>query len=580
MFTHNTSLDDCLASLKASGLFDKLYSDVDVNGYAPATRHGEEGRAFVVFHADVQRMVDMHLGHLPVRVVSVPYGTQYVFPKDVFPALQLTAESIQKHKGEHVFDMKQQLSLLFPTKFIAALYELQSLFHRFQLKGYLIGGIARDMILTEDNKVLIRDVDITVEGQGDEAAQAVDSHSRNFSVLEKYAEFGTAKLRYKDMIMLDFASTRLETYDQSGALPTITKRGVSLYQDIRRRDFSVNTLGLAIHDVGMLYDYVNGLKDLEARSIHVLTGATFFEDPSRILRAFKFANRLDFTLSPQTEWLIHQFLCVTHKIPFRGGGSRVKESLKEWLSLTPSPLKHQLFVKFISLQGLRTVMTAHEDHSPFTLSFEQRQTLTEACKRLTKLWDVTQDNLQEIFKLESPFCDPLDPDTCNERALWHVYTCYIFYLFQDDKALSERLMHRLELTKECRGIIQHFLRLYAREPFKALDKDASPADLCKAFDGVDSIALVAYTLQQPNAKEWLEPLVQYLKRWRNLKPQLSGDALLEMGVPEGEDVGKCLKGIRTAYLTGHVSDLSDEQQFVKEFIHKLPAPKPNAEPKK
>ena len=570
-----TSIEDTLLRFQAEATAF-FSAPVDLSSVSSAESFLKDGFLFVVFRADLERMASMQLGHLPVQVISVPYLPTQNFVQDIFPALLLNENYLKESHHKHEFDMKQQLSVLFPVKFIAALYELQSLFKRFQLQGYLIGGVARDLILTEDRKMLIRDVDITVEGQGDKAAQAVDSQSRNFRIEEVYAEFGTAKLQYKDLVMLDMASTRQEVYPYCGALPTVIKRGVPLYEDIGRRDFSINTLGLAIHDVGMLYDYVNGLQDLEARRIHVLTGATFFEDPSRILRAFKFANRLNFQLSPQTQWLMQEALSVLHLTCYKGGGARIKESLKEWMSLPPSKLKHDLFNQFFGMQGIKLFMMTFLDSTAtpqaLHLSFEERRAISESLVQLQQLWADVQNNLQDVFQIESPYCDPLDPDTCNERALWYVYLCCILAPLRRQVALSQKLMIRLELTRACKDILSDYYKLLDAQPLQQLNLDASALQLCNAFDAYESIALIAYVLQQDNAKAWLEPLTRYLKRWRSLKPDLTGDDLIDIGLSKGENIGKCLKRLRMARITGQVQNRADEVAYVKEFMKEMDTP--------
>ncbi|MFN9690618.1 MAG: hypothetical protein ACK551_00750 [Vampirovibrionales bacterium] len=570
-----TSIEDTLLRFQAEATAF-FSAPVDLSSVSSAESFLKDGFHFVVFRADLERMASMQLGHLPVQVISVPYLPTQNFVQDIFPALLLNETYLKESHHKHEFDMKQQLSVLFPVKFIAALYELQSLFKRFQLQGYLIGGVARDLILTEDRKMLIRDVDITVEGQGDKAAQAVDSQSRNFRIEEVYAEFGTAKLQYKDLVMLDMASTRQEVYPYCGALPTVIKRGVPLYEDIGRRDFSINTLGLAIHDVGMLYDYVNGLQDLEARRIHVLTGATFFEDPSRILRAFKFANRLNFQLSPQTQWLMQEALSVLHLTCYKGGGARIKESLKEWMSLPPSKLKHDLFNQFFGMQGIKLFMMTFLDSTAtpqaLHLSFEERRAISESLVQLQHLWADVQNNLQDVFQIESPYCDPLDPDTCNERALWYVYLCCILAPLRKQVALSQKLMIRLELTRACKDILSDYYKLLDAQPLQQLNLDASALQLCNAFDAYESIALIAYVLQQDNAKAWLEPLTRYLKRWRGLKPDLTGDDLIDIGLSKGENIGKCLKRLRMARITGQVQNRADEVAYVKEFMKEMDTP--------
>ena len=150
----------------------------------------------------------------------------------------------------------------------------------------------------------MRDVDVTLEGDAIALADFLTEHSRNFRVMERYPEFGTAKVQYKDSLSFDFASTRRETYAHCGAMPMVVERGVPLMNDVIRRDFTVNTLAFSIHDLGQVLDYVNGLDDIQKRVLRVLHPVSFFEDPSRILRALKFCARFDLTLSPETERLM------------------------------------------------------------------------------------------------------------------------------------------------------------------------------------------------------------------------------------------------------------------------------------
>jgi hypothetical protein len=110
------------------------------------------------------------------------------------------------------------------------------------------------------------------------------------------------------------------------------------------------------------------------------------------------------------------------------------------------------------------------------------------------------------------------------------------------------------------------------QPLKTLDLDASALQLCHAFDAYESIALIAYVLQQDNAKAWLEPLTRYLKRWRDLKPDLTGDDLIDLGLSKGEGIGKCLKRLRMARITGQVQNRADEIAYVEEFLKEMGTP--------
>jgi poly(A) polymerase len=74
----------------------------------------------------------------------------------------------------------------------------------------------------------------------------------------------------------------------------------SAEEDARRRDFTINGLFYDL-DLDQVIDYVGGLPDLERRTVRTIgdPDIRFREDPVRILRAIKFAARLDFTIEPE-----------------------------------------------------------------------------------------------------------------------------------------------------------------------------------------------------------------------------------------------------------------------------------------
>src|SRR5262249_5726216 len=75
----------------------------------------------------------------------------------------------------------------------------------------------------------------------------------------------------------------------------------SAEEDARRRDFTINGLFYDL-DSDNVIDYVEGLPDLERRTVRTIgdPDIRFREDPVRILRAIKFAARLDFEIDPST----------------------------------------------------------------------------------------------------------------------------------------------------------------------------------------------------------------------------------------------------------------------------------------
>lgn len=173
------------------------------------------------------------------------------------------------------------------------------------IKIYLVGGIVRDILLSKR----LHDVDITVEGSAKEFVEILDCYLPTKSV--KFNEnLPTAKVVFKNGVEIDFASTRQEKYDNYGDLPKIVKIGCSLEEDIKRRDFTINSLIISLNKDNLfeLIDLTNGLSDLKNKKLRILHDKSFLDDPSRMIRGLKFSQRLDFTLECKTKKLQKEYL--------------------------------------------------------------------------------------------------------------------------------------------------------------------------------------------------------------------------------------------------------------------------------
>ena len=526
----------------------------------------------VILLADVDRMLAMGLGHLPLEAIALPLpetpiehdgktSNPFTFMTDAHP--------------QQCIDVKNKLSHCFSTPFMVALYELQSILNRLNVRGYVIGGLARDLMLAAHNTVHIRDIDMTLEGNAHEIAHAIAAHSKNFTPLETHPTFGTAKLLYKNLTRLDLASTRTEAYAYCGALPTLIKRGVPLAYDVQRRDFTVNTLALAIHNLGDLFDYTQGLDHLKNREIQVLHGATFFEDPSRVFRAFKFSNRLGFTFSQQTEALMQQFFTYLPQTKFKGGGARVKESLREWFAQPPTALKHAGILNWLKWGGMISLLT----HAPsqtdanLIITDAQRMVLSETLETFRTNWLLVQPLLEQLPEATTALfiCDK-ETDyglSLEETVLWLCGLSYLMTCFEETPVLVQALVNRLELTKFERETVQDYFRFLKEHPLDELHPEGSALEMTQAFDNHNPASLIALIMANRQAKQWMEPLVKYLKVWRTLRPELHGDELMALGVPKGEAVGQLLRRLRAAYLTKQIQNREEEIVFVQVYLANL-----------
>jgi poly(A) polymerase len=160
-------------------------------------------------------------------------------------------------------------------------------------RALLVGGYVRDRVMNRHAK----EIDVVVEGgSGTELAKAV---AARLGVREPvvFERFGTAQLEAGEFLM-EFVSARAESYAPDSRKPRV--RPATLEEDIRRRDFTVNTL-LAGRDGEVIDITGHGLQDIQARLLRTPLPAaeTFHEDPLRAVRAIRFAVSLDFTMDAE-----------------------------------------------------------------------------------------------------------------------------------------------------------------------------------------------------------------------------------------------------------------------------------------
>jgi tRNA nucleotidyltransferase (CCA-adding enzyme) len=158
---------------------------------------------------------------------------------------------------------------------------------------FLVGGAVRDLMLDRRPVAL----DVAVEGDAAAVARRLGG-----DVLE-HERFLTAATRLGDW-QLDLTSTRTETYPAPGALPEV--KPASLEEDLARRDFTVNAIAWPLHGEPKLIDPHSGRADLESGLLRVLHERSFVDDPTRALRAARYAARLGFELEPRTAELIQE----------------------------------------------------------------------------------------------------------------------------------------------------------------------------------------------------------------------------------------------------------------------------------
>ena len=395
-------------------------------------------------------------------------------------------------------------------------------------KLFYIGGVVRDELL---NKQSI-DIDITYVGN------AIEYCSKFGEVIQINPDFGTVRVKIPSSphreiadfvpstgsehnvseelnnIIVDFASTRSETYPKKGHLPVVEKIGCSLKEDVLRRDFTINALAKSI-TTGEIVDYVGGLKDLKNKKLRVLHDNSFIDDPTRIIRGLKFAMRFNFELEEHTKKLQDEYL---KNINYDMSYKRIKKELIETFNaplsnITKEYKKQRTFEKFINEKIYKLVTTNDVE--------------------------IPSINIEELIE---KYCLDMDCHVANApRNDEHIWLIYVGVL----KDLS-----RLPLTKIEQKILDDV-------PQNILNSDF---ELYKTFENakIETILLYAILKDQKGAKHYLDNL-------RNIKISINGKDLQNLGISPSPQYQEIFDEVLKAKLQNPKMTKEDELKIAKSY---------------
>ncbi len=368
--------------------------------------------------------------------------------------------------------------------------------------AYLVGGAVRDLLRGEAPK----DVDVAVEGDARSAARAVAE--RLGSDAREYERFGTATVE-TPASTYNFATTRQESYDEPGALPRVSP--ASLADDLGRRDFAINAMaiGLTGDDLGHLYDPFGGAADMEAGVVRVLHERSFLDDPTRLLRALRYATRLGFALDPETERLARE--AVAADALSTVSGARVRDELMDLLRELDAP---------------------------------------SAVRRMREL---------EVHSALHPELDP-DPDLVASAALGAAAIgadrgiAALAALIEEAPEKLDLWLGDLHLLAGERDAAARAARVGPRIALALREREHSPSELRSLLgrEPLEALAL-ALALHAPS-----EPILRWVSELRPVQLEISGADLLAAGLPEGPALGRALDETLNRKLDGLVSGREGE----------------------
>ena len=370
------------------------------------------------------------------------------------------------------------------------------------LTAYLVGGPVRDRLLGATTN----DLDITVVGDAVMVAErlAADIQGR----LTVHQRFGTATVT-AGSLTIDLVTARRETYQSPGALPNVEPGGIA--DDLARRDFTINAMAMPLPATsGKLVDPHGGSADLEAGLIRVLHAGSFPDDPTRILRAVRYAARFNFTIDPETARLMGEALSVRALSTLTG--DRLRHELERTFEETNPAVPLRLALDCGVLAGIHPSLTAR--HLP----------------------DATGQ--------------PVTPLTWLAALAWPLSA-------DEGAALSARL----NAPSDWARVIGDTARI--RELTPAIAAASKPSEVCALLDGLAPDALRGAIMIVGSPAD--DRINRYLSEWWSVAPRLRGHDLLALGVPPGPEMGEALRELRRARLDGRTHSVQDEQELARKW---------------
>lgn len=391
------------------------------------------------------------------------------------------------------------------------------------VSAYAVGGFVRDLLLGRPNL----DFDIVVEGDGiafaHELARALNGR------VKEVPRFGTAHVYLQGSepdlpARIDVATARREFYEQAAALPVVEH--ADLREDLYRRDFSINAMAVRLGPRGPLglIDFFGGLADLAEGQIRILHTLSFVEDPTRIIRAVRFAHRYGFRLEPETEE------CAR---------SAVREGFLERVSR--ERLRNELVLLLQEPASGGALRMLHD-----LGAYEHLLEPTGPDEELLRLVDEVDALVEAV------------PEICQRAQLWLVKLMVLLHTLPLTQGVA--VAKRLKLRREERQAMDHVLTCWRMALDTLLTPHATAADVVRILSGWPAEGLLLLHLLRGGDR-----VSAYWHRWRKVKLAISGADVQRLGVSPGPRVGQILARVLADRLEGQAPDRETQMALARRY---------------
>ncbi len=368
----------------------------------------------------------------------------------------------------------------------------------------IVGGVVRDLLTkskNEDYEITFNDLDLIIEGDPTNYIKELQNilGPDKIKVVRNNTNYRTSEITIND-IKIDIASARSETYPNPGENPIVELS--TIRNDLIRRDFTINAMAIELN-TNKLIDLFSGLDAISNSRIDFLHEFSVLEDPTRIIRAARYAAKLDFHLSNNA--LI-----------------QIQNTIKSW------PWNWQIGDK--------------PDCAPSALSIRLKMELELLFE--SKDWEDAIKNLQEWGALKI-----IDSKLQKDKRIREKISiaknsdieplAAFIYESQDPIYLAERL----KLSQRQKEIIKGGLNLnkYLNTiKSSQIYKNWSPSMWTNFLEGIN-INEYSFRLEICRNNTFKQYLSSWLYNWRYIESPIKGDDLIAKGWTSGPELGEEIK---------------------------------------
>jgi tRNA nucleotidyltransferase (CCA-adding enzyme) len=338
---------------------------------------------------------------------------------------------------------------------------------------------------------------------------------------------------FADGLKMDVATARTESYNAPAALPEVL--GGILRQDLYRRDFTINTLAIDLSPdrFGALIDHFGGWDDLHRGSIRVLHSLSFIDDPTRALRAVRFATRFNFAISKDTDRLIRS--AVESRVLDKLSGKRLWTEVKNVLEEEHPIPAIRLLHEYRLLQFIHSSVVL--DSFLLGLLYQVQSVLS---------W----------FRLN--FFNEEQPEA------WLLYLMAL--LEKLDRQERIEVSSRLQLTARVQEILKYY-KSNTKDIRARLMSRTQPAPSDTYFSLHEfPQEVILYAMARSSEDLIRQQILAFFQDYRNKKLAITGDDILKLGAGPGPEIKDILDEVLRARLNGLAPDRETQLQVAQRVI--------------